>query len=249
MTIQYDGTVYHGWQIQQNAKTVQSVITNALNTLTRESINLIGAGRTDSGVHALGQAANFKTSKELDLYRFRYSLNSMLPHDIAVRKMMLVDENFHSRYDAISRTYWYIVYKEKSPFFRRYGYYYHHTIDIDYLNRCSDRILGERDFRNFAKELPGNDNANCTVVAARWRDLGDRYLFRIEANRFLHSMVRIIAGTLLRFQNDKIALEEIDTLFLPDGKLLTGPSVPPCGLFLREVKFGHYILEKKYRQT
>ena len=237
MIIQYDGTKYHGWQIQQNAVSVQSVITNGLNTLTRERVNLIGAGRTDSGVHALGQVANFITENPLDLYRFKYSLNSMLPFDIAIREMELVNEKFHSRYDAVSRTYWYIVYKNKSPFYWQYGYFYHHPVDVGFMNTCSGRLLGDRDFRNFAKELPANDNARCNVISAGWRDMGDKYLFRIEANRFLHSMVRIITGTLLRFQKEQIAAGEIDSLFLPDGKLSTGPSVPAEGLFLKEVTY------------
>ena len=238
LTIQYDGSKYHGWQIQQNAPTVQQVIARALETLSGEPISLIGAGRTDTGVHALGQVANFRCEKDIDIYRFQYSLNSMLPFEIAISEMIEVPEEFHARFDAVRRTYWYFIAKSKSPFYKNYSYFYHFKLSADVLNGFAARFVGEKDYQAFAKELPGNGNTNCLVHDARWRDTGDMLLFRIEANRYLHSMVRLIVGTQLRYVKEERSPGEIDTIFETHDKQLVGQSVPAQGLFLTRVQYG-----------
>ena len=134
LTIQYDGTRYSGWQIQNNAVTVQEVISNSIKQILQQEINLIGSGRTDSGVHAFGQVANFTFIKELDLFKFRYSLNSVLPDDIAVTGIETVDENFHARFSAKRRIYYYLITNQKSPFYDKYSYTLFSDFDLEKLN-------------------------------------------------------------------------------------------------------------------
>ena len=164
ITIQYDGTKYAGWQIQKNSISVQQKITEAIETLTKEKINLIGSGRTDSGVHAFGQVANFRTENFIDIYRFKHSLNSMLPFDISISEMIEVDENFHSRFDAKKRTYVYLITKTKSPFYRNYSYFYHHKIDLNKLNELSNYFLGEKNFSSFCRKTIEQENKMCTSL-------------------------------------------------------------------------------------
>ena len=154
LIIQYDGTKYAGWQMQQNAITVQEKIVDAIAVITKEKVNLIGSGRTDTGVHAFGQVANFRTENELDLYKFSYSLNSILPNDISIIKIDKADESFHSRFDAKSRSYIYIFSQIKSPFYYDYSYHYSPITKIDFvsLNRISKIFLGEHDFTSFSRK-------------------------------------------------------------------------------------------------
>ena len=141
LTIQYDGALYAGWQMQENAVSVQEVIKKSIEQIIREEVNLIGAGRTDSGVHALGQVANFKFNKELELNKFNYSLNSVLPDDISVNKIEIVDENFHSRFSAKRRSYIYLISKSKTPFYNRYSYSYYSALDPEILNQISKNLF------------------------------------------------------------------------------------------------------------
>ncbi len=133
LTIQYDGTNYAGWQFQQNAETVQQKISDAIKIILKDEINLIGSGRTDAGVHAWGQIANFQTFHDLDTFKFNYSLNSILPKDISIIKIEKKEEDFHARFDAVKRSYFYLFSKYKSPFFDRYSYFYHDSLNIEHL--------------------------------------------------------------------------------------------------------------------
>lgn len=237
LTIQYDGTEYAGWQIQKNSITVQQKITDALETLTKEKINLVGSGRTDSGVHAIGQVANFRTENEIDIYRFKHSLNSMLPFDISVTKMEEVDFDFHSRFDAKKRSYFYIISKTKSPFYKNYSYFYHQKINVEKLNQLSNVFLGEKDFTSFSRKTPDQENKNCTVFDLRWKQKGDLILFYIQANRFLHGMVRAITGTLLKAQELNESEKFIEQIILSYNREQAFESVPAQGLFLNKVDY------------
>jgi len=237
--IQYDGTNYAGWQIQRNAVTVQEKIISAIEVILKERVNLIGSGRTDTGVHAFGQTANFRTEKEIDLNKFQYSLNSILPDDISIQKIEKVHESFHARYDAKSRSYIYIFTHIKSPFFNKYSYLYPPIvkIDIDRLNQMSKVFLGEHDFTSFSKVNEEIKNKICSVNEIRWRRLKDLTLFYISANRFLHGMVRTIIGTLL-YAAEKNLNENylMDVLSKKDRKIAR-ESVPAKGLFLYKVRY------------
>ena len=169
LTIQYDGTYYAGWQIQKNSITIQQKITEALEILTKTKVNLVGSGRTDTGVHSIGQVANFRSEKEIDIYRFKHSLNSLLPFDISVSSMEQVEENFHARFDAKKRSYLYLITQHKSPFYKNYSYFYHKKIDLDKLNGLSKVFLGEKDFTAFSKKNEDIDNKSCTIYNVYWR--------------------------------------------------------------------------------
>lgn len=237
LIIQYDGTEYAGWQIQKNSRTVQQVITEVLETLTKEKINLIGSGRTDSGVHALWQTANFKTTCEVDIYRFKHSLNSMLPFDIAVTTMQEVDENFNARFDARKRSYIYLISKTKSPFYKNYSYFYHQKVDVDNLNQLSKIFIGKKDFTSFSKKTPEQENKICNIYDARWRKQGEMILFYIQADRYLHGMVRAITGTLLRAQEKENQEIFLNKIIESKNREMAFESVPARGLFLYKVEY------------
>lgn len=237
LKIQYDGSDYTGWQIQKNSVSVQQKITDALETLTKEKINLIGSGRTDSGVHALGQVANFRTENEINIYRFKHSLNSILPFDISVVEMEEVDIDFHARFDAKKRAYFYLINKTKSPFYKNFSCFYHQQIDVDKLNQLSKVFLGEKDFTSFSKKTSEQENKICNVFNANWRKKGDLILFYIQANRFLHGMVRAITGTLLRAQELNQPESFIEQIIKSENREEAFESVPAHGLFLYKVEY------------
>jgi tRNA pseudouridine38-40 synthase len=237
MKIQYDGTNYSGWQIQQNAVSVQQVLKDSIELTTREEINLIGSGRTDAGVHALGQVANFISLKEIDPRRFKHSLNSILPSDIAVLEISKASEKFHSRFDAKKRSYLYLVSKIKSPFFFRYSYQYNGAIDILRLNDLTEILLAKRDFSSFCKADTEVDSKICDVYGAKWRESNNLYLFFIEANRFLYGMVRAIVGTLLHAMKVDNSEGYLEKVFESKTRESAADSVPAKGLFLFKVKY------------
>ena len=160
LIIQYDGANYSGWQIQKNSNSIQQIITESLEILMKEKINLIGSGRTDSGVHAIVQAANFRTESSIDIYRFKHSLNSILPSDIVVTTMEEVDIEFHARFAAKKRTYLYLITQSRSPFYKYYSYFYPRKIDLLKLNSLSNLFLGEQDFTSFSKNTEEIENKN-----------------------------------------------------------------------------------------
>ena len=237
LIVQYDGTNYAGWQIQKNASTVQQVISDAIKILTKEDITLIGSGRTDSGVHSLGQTANFKTEKEIDIFRFIYSINSILPKDIAVKKMENVDISFNSRMDAKRRIYLYLFSKYKSPFFQKYSYLYHDKIDCTKLNNLSCFLTGQKDFTSFCRTISETENKICNVYSINWKESKGMVFFFIEADRYLHGMVRTIIGTLLNTLKNNLNENYIEEVFSAKNRIAAGEAVPAKGLFLYKVKY------------
>lgn len=237
LLIQYDGTNYSGWQIQQNAKSIQEEITNAIRIVTNENVNLIGSGRTDAGVHAFGQTANFRTELTLEPYKFLYSLNSILPRDIAVLKMEKVHEKFHSRFDAKKRSYIYFFIDYKSPFYYKYSYLYKKKLDCGILNELSKVLKGKKDFAAFAKKINEIENTFCTIHDIHWRKSKELIIFYIEADRFLHGMVRTIAGTILELYDNKKDKKELEKIINSKDRTEAGISLPPAGLFLYKVKY------------
>lgn len=237
LIIQYDGTEYAGWQYQENALTIQQKIVEAIKVLIDEEVNLIGSGRTDAGVHALAQAANFKTDKEIDLFKFKYSLNSILPKDISVIDMQDVPNDFHARFNAKKRTYIYLISKYKSPFFNKYSYFYHYDLAFEKLNQLSKSFWGEHDFTSFSKKNSETENKICNVYQTHWRETKGLLIFLIEADRFLHGMVRTIVGTLINAAKNNFDAEYIKDIFEARDRESAGESVPAKGLFLYKVKY------------
>ena len=239
LIIQYDGTNYAGWQIQKNAETIQKKIVDALEVITKENVNLIGSGRTDSGVHAFGQVANFRSQQEHDLYRLKYSLNSVLPNDIAVKEMEKIDESFHSRFDAKNRSYIYIFTHIKSPFYEKYSCHYPPVkkINVSSLNELSKNLLGEHDFTSFSRKNSDVEDKNCTISEIHWRRSEDKTIFYITANRFLHGMVRTIVGTLIYAAERNLDKEYLMNVFAANDRSKADESVPSKGLFLFKVRY------------
>lgn len=239
LLIQYDGTNYAGWQMQSNAVTVQQKIAEAIQIITKENINLIGSGRTDTGVHALGQVANFRIDMEIDLYRFKYQLNSILPGDIAIKEIEKVDLDFHSRFDAKKRSYIYLFSHSKNPFYEKYSYQLPQIKNSDYqrLNRLSRVLVGENDFTSFSRKNEEQENKFCNVEKIHWRNGKDLSLFLISADRFLHGMVRTIIGTLLFAEEKNLDEKYLQNVLSKKDRCEAEESVPAKGLFLYKVRY------------
>ena len=239
LIIQYDGTNYCGWQIQKNAPSVQKVISDAVEVLLRESVNLIGSGRTDTGVHALGQTANFKTEEELDPVKFQYSLNSILPHDISIIEIKKTYESFNARFSAKKRSYIYLFSKIKSPFYDRYSYRFPpiNTIDLPQINKLSKILLGEYDFTSFSRKNSKIKNKSCSIYNIHWRSTNQLVIFYIEADRFLHGMVRTILGTLLETAKHDFNEDYLTKILNKKERTEAGEAVPAKGLFLYKVRY------------
>ena len=239
LKIQYDGAYYAGWQRQLNASTVQQTIEEALEILTKEKITLTGSGRTDTGVHALGQVANFKCVKKLDEEKVKYSLNSVLPVSIAVTDFREVDESFHSRFDAKKRSYIYLITSAKSPFYNNYSYFLRRSedINIEEINSLSKNLLGKKDFTSFARKGSGVKNHICEINNIHWKRSGEKLIFYIEANRFLHGMVRTIIGTVLEIYKNGLSGKTLLEILEKKDRESAGEAVPSKGLFLYKVKY------------
>jgi tRNA pseudouridine38-40 synthase len=237
LIIQYDGSDYAGWQMQSNAVTIQQKITEAIAVIIRENITLNGSGRTDSGVHALGQTANFKCERDLDLYKFKFQLNSILPNSISVIRAEEVDISFHARFDARKRSYIYFICRDKSPFLQKFSWHISRKLDIGDLNFISREFLGKKDFSAFCKTSTETKNKICEVYNISWKEVKGVVMFYIEADRFLHGMVRTILGTLLKASENISPQEFIHNIFLNKDRTEAGESVPASGLFLYKVKY------------
>lgn len=236
MIIQYDGTDFCGWQIQKDQRSIQGEITSALKVLLKKDIAVTGAGRTDAGVHAWGQTANFLSEEELDLYRFRYSLNSILPKEIVVRRMNITDENFNARFSATSRSYFYIITNHRSPFWDKFSHQLYRSLELNLLNGLSQTLIGKKDFSCFSKNISEQEKTICEIKEARWKKQGEMIFFFIEADRFLHGMVRSIIGTLLQLHDDKNAAARLKEIIEYKERSEAGISVPAKGLFLFKVR-------------
>lgn len=239
LKIQYSGKNYSGWQIQPNVKTIQGEIVSKIETITGCRINLIGSGRTDAGVHALGQIANFQINSELNLFKFKHSLNSILPDDIAIKEISEVPLEFHARFDASKRSYLYLFTDNKSPFYNDYSYHYPpvFNLDITKLNEISKLLLGEFDFTSFSRKKTDTENMVCNISLAQWKKVKNFMLFRIDANRFLHGMVRTITGTVLQIAEKKLTNTEIINIINQKSRESAGRAVIAKGLFLLDVKY------------
>ena len=236
LIIQYKGTNFAGWQIQPNADTVQQRISDAIKQITQTEVNLIGSGRTDSGVHALGQVANFKVDIELDQFKFQHSLNSLLQDDISITKIEMVSDEFHSRFDAIKRSYIYLFIDYKSPFYNDIATYVNYIDDnfINSANVLSKQLLGEHDFTSFSKKNTDTKTNVCTVFDAHWRKTGNLTLFYIQANRYLHGMVRAIVGTVSTLVRNN-SNDDIASILALKNRDAAGMAAPAKGLFLNKI--------------
>ena len=239
LTIQYDGSNYSGWQSQPSGNTIQDVLVKTISQITQSEVNLIGSGRTDAGVHALGQVANFKIDKTLDIFRIKHALNSLLPNTITITRMEEVEEGFHSRFDAKKRSYLYLISKNKNPFYRYFSYHFFdsNNLDVKKMNEICSAFLGENNFTSFCKKKTDTENKICIVNDIHWRETSNFFIFKIEANRFLHGMVRTIVGTTLFAVVNNKNSGYIEKVMDKQNRQVAGESAPARGLFLFKVKY------------
>ena len=240
----FKGTRFHGWQVQPKAKTVQEELNNALSTVLKEEIETVGAGRTDAGVHARFYVAHFDSVREEPARddRFIYQLNSLLPNDIAIHAITPVPHTAHARFDALSRTYEYVITTQKDPFSLEFAYFYPHNLDVPLINRACRIIKHYRDFASFSKVNTDVKTFHCNIMDARWTQEDHRYIFSITADRFLRNMVRAIVGTLLDVGQQKTNLEDFRQIIETKDRSAAGRSVPAHGLFLVNIKYPAHIL-------
>jgi tRNA pseudouridine38-40 synthase len=235
----YRGTNYSGWQIQINALTVQEVIEKALSTLLKYKIDITGSSRTDAGVHAMQQFAHFDMEEEIwDCDNLVYRMNKLLPFDISVQKIDKVTDDYHSRFEAISRKYEYRISRNKNPFQRGLSYEFNGDLNIELMNEACQILFKYIDYQCFSKIHTEVSTFNCTILEAYWKDEPkDLLIFHIKANRFLRGMVRAIVGTLLEVGRGKISVSDFEQIILSRDRKKAGRAVPAEGLFLMEVNY------------
>lgn len=238
ITFSYDGTAYHGWQIQPHSVTVQEELQKALSTLMRKPVEVVGAGRTDTGVHARKMIAHFDHDEELDCPQLVYKLNKLLPRDIAVQHVEPVADDMHARFSAKSRTYHYYVHLDKNPFLRSYSWQVYGNPDFELMNRAARVLMEYKDFTSFSKVNTDTKTNDCTITEARWDRVGeDQWRFTVTANRFLRNMVRAIVGTLMEVGRGRMTIEQLRSVIEAKDRCRAGDSVPGNALFLVEVLY------------
>lgn len=238
----YNGTNYCGWQNQPNGTAVQQMIESALSTLLRTPVQIVGAGRTDAGVHAKQMTAHFDADfLPEDLSQFAERLNRILPKDIAIERIVEVKPDAHARFDALSRLYRYYITAEKDPFLYPFKYKIHGAIDIDRMNSCAKVLFEYEDFTSFSKLHTDVKTNNCNIMQAEWIKQDDDYIFTIKANRFLRNMVRAIVGTLLDAGRGKLDETGMHRIIEAKDRNAAGLSVPGNALFLEEIEYPETI--------
>lgn len=234
--VSYDGTNYHGWQIQPNGVSVQSALQDALYTITRQNISVVAAGRTDAGVHARIMPVHFDTEQAIDEKQLVYKLNKLLPKDISVSRVVEVEPSLHARFSAKRRTYHYYIHTVKNPFQQRYSCELHYDLDFVAMNQAASHLLTIKDFAAFCKSHSDVRTHICNVTEARWyQDSDTSWHFRISADRFLRNMVRAVVGTLIEVGRHRINIEDFQQIVLSGSRSAAGESMPANALFLEEV--------------
>ena len=234
--LSYKGTNYHGWQIQSNANSVQAEINNVLSTLLNTKIEVTGAGRTDTGVHARQMFAHFDCQKDLDGLQLVSQLNGFLPKDITIHNIKVVADDANCRFNPLSRTYQYHIIQQKNSF-NTTAYLLYKNLDIDAMNLACKHLLGKQDFTSFSKVNTQTFTNNCNVMLANWEQTEGELIFTIKADRFLRNMVRAIVGTLLAVGEGKIKPEQVKEIIAKKDRGEAGASVPAHALFLNNIEY------------
>lgn len=237
--ISYNGTNYHGWQVQPNGVTVQKILDEALSVVINENISTTGAGRTDTGVHALVFCAHFDSENDdLDTKKnFIYKLNRFLPKDISVTRIRKVKEDANARFSALSRTYKYYIARVKDPFSDGLSWYIHGDLDVKAMNKASAILLKYTDFTSFSKLHTDVKTNNCRIYEAHWDETENFLVFTIKADRFLRNMVRAIAGTMADIGKGKIDTMGFEGIIHAKNRCKAGKSAPAQGLFLTDIEY------------
>lgn len=239
LTIEYDGSDFNGWQKQPNKLNIQGEIEKAICNITKEQVELIGSGRTDAGVHALAQVANFKTSSNISIDKIPLAINSQLKNSIIIKDAQEVEERFHSRYNAKRKTYRYIINNSKcgTALYRNFEYCFPMKLDVEKMKKAAKYFEGEHDFKGFKSSGTSGKNSVRTIYKAIVKQDGERIIIELTGNGFLYNMVRIISGTLLEVGIGKIKLEEIPEIIESKNRQRAGKTLPPHGLYLVKVNY------------
>ncbi|MGB2697360.1 MAG: tRNA pseudouridine(38-40) synthase TruA [Candidatus Zixiibacteriota bacterium] len=237
LVLEYDGSDFSGWQIQPDQRTVQGVIKEVLNKILKEEINLIGAGRTDVGAHALAQVANFKTETQLDLKAIFEETNNLLPEDILIKEIQEMEMDFHARYSAKSKMYRYRIYLKRTALLKRYVWEVLLSIDTDKMEEALRAIWGKNDFSSFCVAKSAKEDNICNVIYARWIRRNEALVFEIEADRFLHSMVRSLVGTLVDVGRGYFSPSDFTDIIHAKDRKKAGLTAPAKGLYLVKVNY------------
>ena len=242
ITLSYDGTRYHGWQIQPNGDTVQQRLQEALSTLLRQPVEVVGAGRTDTGVHARMMVAHFDIPQPPlggeTVNDLAYKLNRLLPPDIAVQEIRQVNDDMHARFSATSRTYHYFIHTGKDPFLQAYSWQVPFKLDFEKMNEAARVLHDYQDFTSFSKVNTDTKTNLCDIKEAQWDEVAKgQWRFTITANRFLRNMVRAIVGTLVEVGRGRISTEDVRRIIEAKDRCSAGESVPGKALFLVDIKY------------
>ncbi len=242
--LSYSGTKYHGWQCQENALTVQGELNRALSVLLREEISTLGAGRTDTGVHARNYIAHFDSNilaSHLENKDLLYRLNCIINNDICVHRIIPVHDTAHARFDAVERTYKYYVNTEPDPFVWEYSAYVPYHLSVDKMNEACSKLFDYIDFTSFAKLHSDNKTNLCKIKEARWERVPGGLVFTISADRFLRNMVRAIVGTMFEVGRGKLSMSDFVRVIEQKERGAAGISAPAKGLFLEKIKYPYSI--------
>jgi tRNA pseudouridine38-40 synthase len=240
--LSYNGTAYHGWQVQPNGISVQEVLAKALSIVLRSEIEVVGAGRTDAGVHAKLMVAHFDFENDLPAdFDLASKLNSLLPKDIAIFKIVEVIPDAHARFDAVARRYEYHIITSKNVFKNLLATRLSENLDFEAMNKSALLLKDYSDFTSFSKLHTDAHTNYCSISHAEWSQSGDEWIFSIQADRFLRNMVRAIVGTLLEVGRNKMTLKEFEEVILAQNRCKAGTSVPAYGLYLVDIQYPENI--------
>lgn len=242
ISLAYKGTNYHGWQIQPNAVSIQERINQGLTVLLKEEVMILGAGRTDTGVHAKQMYAHFDTEADFDCEKLAYRLNAYLEDAILIKEIFSVHKNAHARFHATARAYEYFLSQEKNPFLMDGAWIMYADLDFDQMNEAAKFLIEVDDFTSFAKLHTDAKTNICDVRKAYWQKRDDYWVFTIEADRFLRNMVRAIVGTLIEVGKEKLSVEDFKNIIAEKDRGLAGVSAPAKGLYLVKVEYPQEVL-------
>ena len=238
--LSYDGTPFVGWQRQPSGDSVQSCLEDALSILFRKPLIIVGAGRTDAGVHAHQMFAHVDLDELID-QNLRFRLNKLLPKEIAVQNIIAVSQDAHARFDAVSRSYRYHITTQKNPFLQKRSYQFAKPLDVELMNQAAKILIDHEDFKCFSKSKTDVKTYICDIHYAHWQQDGSELVFFIQANRFLRNMVRAIVGTLIAVGLRKISISDFEAILASRDRSQAGYSVPAHGLYLEKVSYPKHI--------
>ncbi len=237
LLVEFDGTDFHGWQYQPDQRTVQGELEQAASIFFHQAIRLHPAGRTDSGVHARGMVANFKTDQLADCERLKKALNGISDRDVIIHEVAIVDDDFHSRWTATAREYCYRIAKTRTAINRNFTYYVKDELDLIAMNRAAQCLPGSHNFRGFSLAIAKEKHYLCRVYFARWNEYGDEIHFTIKANRFLHGMVRILVGSCIQVGKGLMSIKRFEDVLHHQNNRKAGFKAPAHGLCLEKVYY------------